>query len=199
MSAKPILAVDKDDVVGGFNRVFVPFMNGRLGTSVVYEDCHSFSFEVVYGRSLEEMAGHLEHFCHHHHHTIPPEEGATTVLPLLAERFDLHLVTSRCESLADITRGWLRENGIDVFVGHHFANSHSELFAHNRRKKSAICREIGAVALLEDALHNAEDVTTAGIPVLMPNRPWNRSATPAGVHRFDHWNEVPTLLSRLGH
>lgn len=198
MSAKPVLAVDKDDVVGAFNRMFVLFMNERIGTNVVYEKCHSFSFEDVYGRSYAEMMDHLEYFCHNLHHTIPPVDGVTLILPALAERFELHLVTSRCESLTDITLGWLRDNGLDVFVGHHFANSHSELFAHKRRRKSDICREIEAVALLEDALHNAEDVTAAGIPVLMPNRPWNQAAAPESVHRFDHWNEVPGVLSRLG-
>lgn len=197
MGKKPVLAVDKDDVIGGFNRVFVPFMNDRIGTSVEYAQCRSFSFEDVYGCSHEEMALHLEHFCHHHHHTIPPEDGAYDTLRSLAERYDLHLVTSRCESLTDITQRWLEANGVDVFTAHHFANSHSTLYAHRRRSKSAICQTIGASALIEDAMHNALDVASAGIPVLMPNRPWNQGPEPAGVHRFDHWWEVPGLLRTL--
>ena len=172
------VAIDFDDVIAGFNQAFIPYMNGILGTEVTYETHRSFFFPDVYGVPLEQMLEHLADFCHNGgHDTITPIAGAAAALRLLEAKYELHLVTSRCESLASVTCDWLSAYGLNVFTDYHFTNAASLMYPKRKRLKSQFCQELGVIALFEDALHNANEVAEAGIPVIMPTRPWNAEHT----------------------
>lgn len=182
------LGIDLDDVVAGFNHAFIPYMNNILGTSVTYETHHSFFFPDVYGVPMEQMLEHLADFCHNGgHDNVQPLVGAPAALTLLESAYELHLITSRCESLIDITYDWLSAYDMNVFADYHFTNGASLLHPQKQRLKSAVCRQLKVTALFEDALHNANDVAEAGIPVIMPNRPWNQGAAHPLVTRTDGW------------
>lgn len=183
------VGVDLDDIVANFNQAFIPYMNRILGTNVTYETHRSFFFPDVYGVPMTEMHVYLTDFCHKGgHNSIRLIPGAFAGLKLLEKRYELHLITSRCESLADITCDWLSAHGVNVFTDYHFTNSASLLHPEKRRLKSEVCKQLGVVALFEDALHNANDVASAGIPVIMPSRPWNEGGNVHQlVHRTSGW------------
>ena len=62
--------------------------------------------------------------------------------------------------------------------------------------QAEVCREIGALALIDDALKHARDVAENGIPALLPDRPWNRESTPERVHRMNSWNEIVSWVKQ---
>ena len=146
------------------------------------------------GMSLPELFRRVEHFCHYHHDMVEPVQGAVTEVKVLSATFDLHIVTSRCESLRGITEHWLERHFAQLITDIHFTNNFGTKHPERQRSKSSVCQSIGAVALIDDALSHASEVASVGIPVVLPNRPWNRGVTPDGVVRVDYWHEIPALV-----
>jgi hypothetical protein len=61
---------------------------------------------------------------------------------------------------------------------------------------------VNAKALIDDALHNAEDCAQKKIPVLLFNRPWNQSFKVKQdqtklIHPVQNWSEVSQVLHKL--
>lgn len=198
---RPRIGIDFDDVIADFNGRFVQYMNEQLGTNYQYHDITHFEFDKMYGVLLPQMLQHLERFCHdpHWHDGIQPIKDAVATCKELAASYELVVVTSRCESLRSITSEWLYAWGLSLQEVH-FTNSSSVRFAERRRQKSAVCREVGLRAFVDDALHNATDVASAGIPVILKNRPWNADRTDldlTNVYPVDNWTEVPARLAQL--
>lgn len=197
MTKLPIIAIDFDDVIGAFNQAYIAHHNQFYGSPLItFQDIHTFDMTVLYGVDEETMIGRLRKFCHNHHQEISPYAGVDSVLPMLSQHFAIHIVTSRCESLTEVTKSWLKDNELlEVIDGFHFANGYGTLYPERKRTKLAICLELNAVALIEDAPKNAEQVASGGIPVFMPNRPWNAGFTHEKVRRYEAWDQVIALLS----
>ena len=200
MSVLLDLSVDNDDVLVGFNRRFIPYMNTVTGENLTYDEFHSFDFGVMYPDiPQKEMFQHVVNFVHTLHDTIEPEEGAVEGMYALREIFRTHLNTSRCESTRDITADLLSQHKFARLDSYNFTNSVSLLPHVEKRKKSDICKLVGAVAHIEDAAHHANEVTlTLGIPVVMPLRPWNREEEIApGVIPSQSWEHTVDILGEI--
>lgn len=187
---KPVIAVDFDDVIADFNRAFLTFHNRTYCSTVAYEDICAFDAYTVFGVERTEFHRRLLEFCNTQQHTAEPIDGANTALQALSKDYELHVVTSRCDSLQMVTKTWLRSWLPGVFSALHFTNGAAGLYPERHRSKSTVCKEIAARVLIEDALHNAAAVSTQGIPVLLPDRPWNQDPLPKGTWRMDTWNEI---------
>lgn len=181
---KRIVAVDFDDIIAGFNYAFACWHNRRFGTSVKYEDITTYVMTDVYRIDMETLLDRIHVFCHSHHHEIQPIEDAYLELLILSEYFELHIVTSRCESLRVTTINWLSEHMPGIFTHLHFTNGFGTKYPERKRLKSDVCKEIGAIALIDDALMHADEVAAqCSIPVLIPPRPWNKGDTHSKVIR----------------
>jgi len=193
---KKVVAVDWDDVVFDFNGHFAPWHNQHFGTDVVYEKIASFRLSEVYGGTEEVMLGRVRQFTHEMHARVRPVEGAPAALLRLKEKYELHVNTSRSETLEDMMRDWSGDNTADAFHAYRFTNGFGGLDHHVKRTKSSICKEIGAVVHIEDAPEHAYEVALSGTPVLMPDRPWNRNtALPKNVTRVYSWDEIEHWLN----
>lgn len=194
--SKPIIAVDFDDIVASFNYSFANWHNRTYGTSVKYEDITDYIMYNIYRLDRRTLLHRIHIFCHHHHQEIVPLPYVYEEFSILREYFELHIVTSRCESLSQITSEWLNTHLGDIFVIAHFTNGFGTKYPNNRRLKSTVCQDIGAIALIDDALMHAEEVTVnCSIPVLMPSRPWNQEKTPPGVIRMNDLCEITDWLT----
>jgi 5'(3')-deoxyribonucleotidase len=193
--AKPVLAVDFDDVVAGFNRAFVLWHNEHYGTTITYDGIYTYDMAVLYGTDNPTIHKRVMEFCHHYHDTIEPIEGAIENLRLLKRRYHLEIVTSRCESIALITNSWKMRHAKKIFQAAHFTNGFASKFPERKRSKLTVCEEINAVALIDDAVGHANEVAAgAGIAVFLPNRPWNQEEIWDGVIRVDSWEEITRQL-----
>jgi len=56
--------------------------------------------------------------------------------------------------------------------------------------------KIGAAVFIEDALHNANKMAEAGIPVLLVDTPWNQVSLEPGIYRVYSWSEI---VAKLGY
>jgi uncharacterized HAD superfamily protein len=198
---KPVLGCDFDDVIMDFNGAFIPFHNRQYGTRVTYEGHHTYSLEEVYGCDAHTIIGRVHKFCDSLEHLeTAPVPGAITGLRILAQYFAIHIITSRSESTRDVTGSWLRKNvPADIITDVHFTNS----FGHNpkllRRSKAEVCISLGARGLIDDAAEHAKAVSTHGIAVALPDRPWNREELPPRVVRTHSWDETVAWAIRLRH
>ncbi len=193
--AKPVLAVDFDDVVASFNQSFALYHNKYFGTSVRYEEIYTYRLEDIYQAEEAVFHGRVMDFSHHHHDTLEPLARAIDSLSKLQKRYRLEIVTSRCESIREITLGWVRKHAFGLFSDAHFTNSYGTKYPERRRTKLEVCTSVGAVALIDDAASHANEVAAAGIPAFLPTRPWNKDVELVkGVTRVNGWDEIVAEL-----
>ena len=195
---KPVLAVDFDDVVNNFNHAFLFYNRNVHGATQTYDDLHTYDYCIDYAISEKEAHERIWHFCHTRHDSVKPITSVVEALRLLKQYYDIHMVTGRCESIAPVTHYWLEGRTPHIFDHTHFTNSFATKHPERRRSKVEVCREIGAVALVDDALHHVGDVAAQlNIPVFMLTRPWNKHETPTGVTRISDFDEAFEHLVKL--
>lgn len=192
---KPVIAVDFDDVVAGFHDAFLLYHNNHFGTDITYEGITSYDMSHTYGTDMDTILNRISDFYHNHHHTVSPLPDAIENLRMLKERYQLEIVTSRCEAISDITTQWNRQHAPDIFSNAHYANGFGTKFPERKRSKLEICREINAIALIDDALSHVNLVATeSDIRVFLPNRPWNQDVAHTNVTRVTSWGEITKYL-----
>lgn len=194
---KPVLAVDFDDMVCGFNEAYIPHHNRYYGSALEFEDAVTYNMLRLYGVTYDVLVERVKNFCHHHHHEIEPAAGVKQELPILSEQYDLQIVTSRCGALRVVVENWLTQHELDFFTELHFINSFGSLYRKKSGGKLAVCKRIGAIALLEDAPENAQEVARGGIPVLLPDKPWNQQVSTVGITRVHSWKSINLQLQYM--
>lgn len=198
---KKVIAVDVDDVVWGFNEAFVPYINAEFGLSLSLNDLTTFAFHEIVGLPKDEIVPYYEDFTHRHHHTIKLTPDAAVGLHKLQQMgYDLQYVTNRCESAKPFTDGHLEELGVRKYFSDGFhTNGVSRKFPERKRLKSAVCSDINAITLVDDAIENVVDVSqVCGIPALLFSRRWNEhlKPLPRNVYRVKTWTDIVGMFQK---
>ncbi|OGG41367.1 hypothetical protein A2837_02515 [Candidatus Kaiserbacteria bacterium RIFCSPHIGHO2_01_FULL_46_22] len=191
-TGKKVIALDFDDVVAHFNAHFVVFHNKRYGTDLAYENLYLYdNWELMYGCDRETMALRAHEFYNsREHQEIKPVPGALEAITHLSQNYSLQIVTSRPEHIRDVTLNWINEFFPVHFEKIHFTNGFMGAAGSIIKKKSEVCREIGATVIIDDAIKHVKDVAASGLPALLFDRPWNREEIPSGIHRMHSWQEI---------
>ncbi len=186
------IAVDFDDVLMDFNAGFLTSHNNLYKTVLTYENLIDYdNWERVYGCDKETMLKRAKDFYHSPEHMlVSPVQGAIEAIAKLSKKYSLQIVTSRPDSVRERTLAWLDIHFPQLFHEFHFTNIYAGEAGTKPKSKSEVCQEIGALVLIDDALRHATEVAMAGIPVLLPDRPWNRDRTPIGVTRVKTWDDI---------
>ncbi len=184
------IGFDLDDVLMNFSDALRFHLNILLNKNHERSDMTSFRIENVYGITGEEMRKIIDNFyLHDDHINAEPMEGAVESIKNLAEKNILYIVTAKPDHLEKITLDWVNKYFPGMFKEIHFANHFNNL--KKKRMKSQICTENGIEIFVDDALDNSLDLANKGIPVLMPDRPWNQTtALPKLVTRVHTWEEI---------
>jgi len=193
---KRIIGIDIDDVlIDTHGSRLNDFYNDRFGTSWKKEDYFSIKLEEVWGNTKEEAAALVEEYINSNYHdSSPPHEYAKEAIAELSKHNSLVLITARKEEMREKTLAIIQTHFPDTFSEVHFTNHY---FAGDKAvKKSDVCKELGVSIFIDDTLHNAEDISAAGIPVLLLDQPWNQAdALPPLVTRVFSWKEILERLS----
>ncbi|EFJ48032.1 hypothetical protein VOLCADRAFT_91189 [Volvox carteri f. nagariensis] len=194
-------------ILGRFVYALNQFCKDRYGMEYGVSDYWIYEFAKIWGCSQERSNQIVHEFFKSQHFTngIPVIPGALETLTRLSEaEYELVVVTSRQHVIQDVTLDWLDRHygGLfqDVYFGNHFA------LEGKSRKKSEICRTIGARVLIDDNPSYALECAAAGITVLLYDwegeYPWSKLPS-AGVHNSDlirvvrNWREVEAELASL--
>jgi uncharacterized HAD superfamily protein len=197
--SKEILAWDFDDILFPFLRTFfVTFHNVRYGSSFSFDDIFSYELEKVIGCDWHEKQRRInEFYCSRDHDAMLPAEGAIEAAVLLSSRYRNVIITARPKVYELQTRTLLElhappglfEDKIH-FLDHYAQKGGIKL------SKGDKCAEIGAVACIEDGLHNALTIAEAGVRVYLPDMPWNQGPLPPLVKRIQSLDEAANELMR---
>ena len=187
---KRIIGVDFDDVIIDWNTALVAHYNSIHGTSHKREDILSYDLEKLWGGSKERAVRTVFDFygSDQHAHIEPMPEALECISRLGS--YELVVITSRPESARATTEAWLRKNIPGLHERIYFTNQYHGKES-EKRDKASICKELGVDIFIDDAIHNAENIITAGIPVLLLDSPWNQTDTlPPLITRVFSWQEI---------
>lgn len=190
---KPVIAVDFDDVVGGFNAAFLAFHNSNYGSNIMFDQISDYALYNVYQVSRETIHSRIMHFLTNHHDDIGIIEGAEAGLQTLKSRYDLQIVTSRVGELRPVTEKWLSERLPGVFSDIHFTSSFDKILT-NGNSKSKVCHQIGAGLILEDHTEHVIDANQNGIKTILFDKPWNQNVLPPDVSRVSSWPDATSWI-----
>jgi len=186
---------DLDDVILNFMESFRVFHNENYGTSHELEDYTDFHLEnIIDNCTGEEMRNRIDIFYNSHEHkNAEPIHGALEVLKKLSEKYELIIITAKPEELREQTISWLDTHLPNIFSEVVFTNHFQG--AGQKRSKGDVCLELGIEAFVDDAIHNAENVASAGVPVLLLDAPWNRKFEETEyIKRVHNWEEIEQIL-----
>lgn len=128
--------------------------------------------------------------------------GAQETLGELSSWCELMVVTSRQHVIQKATTEWICQHFPGVFSSIHFGNH----FACEgiSRKKSAICKEIGADVLIDDNPLYAIDCASNGVDVVLYDwgnaYPWSKlpdGASDRKIQVVSNWVEVKEALQGI--
>lgn len=190
---KPIIAVDIDDTIAANAVGFVEYSNKKYGTHLTIDDYQDHWGEAWKTEHEETERRALEYHASGHIATYKTIDEAYEVLKKLKERFTLVVLTTRRNSINELTREWIGKyypNIFDKFVfSGFFDNPTSESI---KMTKGELTKQIGAEYLIDDQLKHVEAAAALGIEgLLFGEYSWNKSKKlPSNVTRVKNWEEV---------
>lgn len=202
---RPRVAVDVDEVLGRFVYTLNKFCLDHYDMTHDIDDYWVYEFAKIWNCSQEKSNEIVHEFfkSQHFNDGIPVIPGASEALTRLRNSCDLVVVTSRQHVIQDVTLEWIDrhypELFNEVYFGNHFALEGVS------RKKSDICKSIGAGVLIDDNPGYAIDCANSGINVLLfdwdMSYPWSKFPDSKEMHPLitvvRDWDEVETAIAKL--
>jgi len=195
------VAVDVDEVLGRFVFALNQFVLDKYGMQHQVSDYWVYEFAKIWDCDQDTSNRIVHEFFQskHFQEGIPLIPGALSSLQRLSHTCDLVVVTSRQHVIQDQTLEWIDKHFPGIFQEVYFGNHWS--LEGISRKKSDICRAVGASVLIDDNPMYAVECAAAGIQVLLYDwdeaYPWSK-LKPGQHHQLIRvvrdWNEVEQLL-----
>jgi len=118
-----------------------------------------------------------------------PVAGAPHYLGRIKQNHDIYIVTAREGRYEPETREWLERHGF-IF---------DELVLLGSHDKREACLERNLNVLVEDTLEIGIEVSSAGVPVLLMDAPYNQGELPGLVYRKRAWEEIYRAIVAESH
>lgn len=198
------VAVDVDEVLGRFVYALNRFCLEKYQMDYSVENYWVYEFAKIWGCTPEKSNQIVHEFFKspHFNEGIPVIPGAYDALVRLSNTCDLVVVTSRQHVIQDATLDWIDKHYpsifSEVYFGNHFAMHGTS------RKKSDICKSIGASVLIDDNPAYALECAAAGIHVLLYDwhaaYPWSKLPPGSPTNNITvvrDWGEVEHQLEVL--
>lgn len=187
-----VIAIDLDDVIFDLNGTFAIWHNSSYDTNVTYENITNFDLTKIYNVNSDTIFNRLDIFRTQHWEDMSLVSGTLNALNHLKDFSSLHVITARCESLRLVTESMLDTHMSNVFTELHLTNGVTSINQDKERRKIDICREIGAIILIDDNPNHVTDFIDGDTKLLVPDRPWNQNELPQGVVRCGSWEKPGT-------
>lgn len=189
--SKPIIVVDMDEVLFPLTDSFLPYFNKMQGTNHSTDTMTTYRIQDLTGQPEEEVLGRLKEFLlTPHHNEAQPIAGSVDGIKRLSKKFELVLLTAR----QSFYRGYSEQ-----FIDKHYPGIFDEVrYTHEPEApdieipKVEICKDLKALALIDDSLSNVTQCAEQGMQgILFGDFTWNKADTlPKGVIRLSNWQKV---------
>jgi phosphoglycolate phosphatase-like HAD superfamily hydrolase len=188
---KPTLIIDIDDTIADTQVHMLEWINARSQRQYVWGEINRSFREGLQPEYQAHMMAYLS--TPENTRKIAPYKNALAAIQILHARgYELHIVTARDSSFANVTNTWLREHGFSDFIGQiHLKPDHQS----GQAFKRAVATIIQPLAAFDDTYDVGIELATAGVYVYLINKPWNMgervpvamervSSFTSGVQRF---------------
>lgn len=192
--SKPVIVCDIDDVVFPFIPAMARHYNDAYKATLTPEDFISYNFNEVWGGSQEEANRIIEEFLSIPRLELRPIDGAVEAFRRLSRDFDIVMVTARNGIFESQTTVWLRAHFPELFREVIFAGNPHD--GRGFRTKGEICKELGAVLIIDDYPANIQSAVGQGVDgILFGDRHWSVAA-PAHeqVQKCADWTAVSEYI-----
>ena len=197
-NAKPIIAIDIDDVIADMTEGLRVWANVQTGRELTREDynipgeywtyydqvwaAHGMPDELSFGQYQEAIiAGKAE---------IPLVEGASSAIAKLQKKYKIILITARIPAMESKTQEWVTDYFADEDVELYFAQNPNHEQGNVRKTKGQICKELGAFILIDDHIDNCISALQEGIEtIVFGNFGWQAQVPKGAIHCAD-WPAV---------
>jgi len=185
------IGVDLDDVLLDLNPALCEYHNSRFGTAFTPEDVTDYDLWNLWNCTKKEAFRRVDDFFESPEHLgAVAVSGAREAVPILADRYDLFLITAKPERLRDMTGKWISENFPGMFQEMRFTGGYGREPG-NSVKKSEVCLELGIRTFIDDAIGNARDLAPHVDRIFLLDAPWNReSCEHPAVTRVFSWDDI---------
>jgi len=195
--------VDLDDVLGETARRFLVLLELHFGRRIAFEEITTFDLGESFGFGREELEEYLR-LVHRPEAlaAIEPMAGAREVLTGWRERgYQVAVLTGRPPATRDDSQAWLTRHGFP-FDALHQVDKYSRYYdgVHGSPDGALRLDEVPALGFcfaVEDFLDTAAFLAdTAGLPVALLDRPWNRDLSAIApdvrqrIVRCHGWEEI---------
>jgi uncharacterized HAD superfamily protein len=200
MAALLHIYIDVDDVLAQTTHSIAELAARMFGTSVAFEEMHTFDLSVSLGLSSGEYEALMEaaHEPDFLTSLEPMVESVRVVSSWQASGARIGIVTGRPPSAQSATERWLAKHAIP-FDDLDFVDKYGRYpGTGSRALDDRGTRDYAPV--IEDTVGGARPLAQQnGMRVALFDRPWNRKGEPLpeSVVRVETWHEIEVLASRL--
>jgi uncharacterized HAD superfamily protein len=189
------IAIDIDEVLVDFVTNFLRDHNRRRGTALSKEDISSYRMWELWGETKEESDRSFEEFYNSElFRNLEPAKESIWAVNNLSKDHELHIISSRPETIHEFTRSWVQKHFPNCFSGIHFSKKRP--VNGKSLKKAEISAGLGVDLIIEDSLEYAKECAERGIRVLLFDAPWNQSEKlPHRVYRVFSWTEAFNIIN----
>lgn len=198
--SKPVIGVDIDDVIAANAAGFIEYSNNKYGTHLTVDDYQDHWGEVWKAEHEEAERRAVEYHESGHIATYGIIEGAHEVLGELKDRYALVVLTTRRNSINQLTREWIDKYYPDIFdelIFSGFFDSPTEKSIH--MTKGELAMRVGMDYLIDDQLKHVQSAAEMGVNgLLFGEYPWNMiEKLPSNVTRVKNWEEVRKYFKKF--
>ena len=198
--AKPIIAVDIDDVISTNARDFIKYSNEKFGTNLTIDDYHEHWID-VWKVDFEKGKQWAEEY---HNSGRFSDYGlisdAKEVLEKLKDKYKLIILTSRRTSINKITHDWIDKNFPNIFEDIIFTGFFDKVDGESITKtKAQLAKEIFADYLIDDQPKHILSASEIGIKgLLFGEYSWNKiDSIPENVIKVKDWKEISEYFEKI--
>lgn len=192
-SPKPTIVVDIDDVIAAHAAAFVEYSNKKYGTHLTVNDYQDHWVEVWKIDEQETEKRALEYHASGHIKTYGTIPDAKEALEKLKDKFRLIILTTRRNSINQLTREWIDKYYPNIFEDIIFSGFFDSVTKESiKMTKGELAKKIGADYLIDDQLKHVKAAVEIGIKgLLFGEYSWNSPAVlPENVVRVKNWQEI---------
>lgn len=182
------IGVDIDGVLADSLSLWVKELNIYFDKNVRVEDFHLYDIRKTYDLAVHEIERFIELKGRDLMVKSPPLPGAPYYLSRIKKHHDVYIITARDGRYRNDTEQWLEKHGLP----------YDGLFLLGSHEKKEICLERKLHVMVEDTLEIGKKISSAGIPVLLMDAPYNRGSLPGLVYRKRSWEEIYRFIMKPG-
>ncbi|MGI6491125.1 MAG: hypothetical protein GX949_05425 [Peptococcaceae bacterium] len=180
------VGVDIDGVLADSLSLWLKELNSYFNKSIEMPQTSLQDICVAYGIREEDLLAFMRERGSFFVTEPKPLPGAAHYLNEIKKNHDIFIVSARDEAFGKETREWLSKHNLP----------YDEILLLGDHDKTGACLDNGLNVMIDDMLRISVEVSSAGVPVLLMDAPYNQGDLPDLVYRARSWREIYKIISQ---